>query len=1001
MQFVEGVTLAEHIHGKHAMSLVRKLELMEDLSLGLDYAHNKGVVHRDVKPANLMLDREGVLKIVDFGIAHIGNSNLTLLGTMMGTPNYMSPEQIEGKPVDRRSDVFAVGLVFYELLSYRQAFPGDTIHQVMHAITQREPLPLAQLCPDLASDVMAIVTRAIRKDPARRYQTLGILAADVSRARKRIAPVPETVADQADARAGNTTVVTPTPLRTPRLGTERELLLKRRRERVDSQLAAARSAYEAADYAGALEACEQAALIDQEDPRVLELLERSREQLDRQCQEWLTEARQYAECEDLDRAADLVARALQLDPSSEEARSFEAALAERQRQRQEEQQRRLALNEALKQAETHLAAGHPERALRAAGDALVHDPANSEAHEVMRRAFNLLDERRRLEAQEQAARAAVTQAKEIVSADRWQEAIELLERFTPPLGIVTAALNELRAERIVREQALRETEERRRLEETEAEQRRDAPQRWVARQLDVASKAIDDRQFEDAIEMLQHVEGVSSAAPEVATLLNKARKGQAALASERQRQEHLEDLPAQAATAHAAGQLADELALVGKGLAIAPEEVEAQQLHNATELALERQQALETEAVDKISTARQRFDAGEHAAAIALLDAFASPHPLVAAARMEMGTEAVRAAHIHAERALAERRFDEAFLALQEADAVDSNNAATDALRTRILAERVEAHRQGEILASTIASGESALDAGDISAAMRFADAALVLDATSAAAQRMKDRAVGRQDEARRHAEHDRRAEQAVSDARHQFAAGDTAGALAILEFFPAHAAVSEALSELRAELSAREQRRQQELAERQRRSELIERALTSGQDALNRGDFDAAVRLADETLSLDPGNLPAQLLKVRARARSAETVKRTEQAQRRQEEAKALAADARATLARNEVSAASVKLRDALALDPKNPALIVLDEKVQTAIIEQALLEARELSARSAVEDARRLAADDRLLQAIARLERANGGHRLVAETLDLLRRDLATREQRASGKE
>ena len=164
MEFIEGTTLGELIRTDRTLSLPRKLELIGDLAAGLDYAHNKGVVHRDVKPANVMIDREGVLKILDFGLARVGESGLTQFGSMMGTPNYMSPEQIQGRPVDRRSDIFAVGLLFYELLSCRQAFPGASIHQVLYAITQADPITLSELCPGLDPDLVAIVNKAIEKE---------------------------------------------------------------------------------------------------------------------------------------------------------------------------------------------------------------------------------------------------------------------------------------------------------------------------------------------------------------------------------------------------------------------------------------------------------------------------------------------------------------------------------------------------------------------------------------------------------------------------------------------------------------------------------------------------------------------------------------------------------------------------------------------------------------------------------------------------------------------
>ena len=128
MEYVDGETLAEVIRRRAPLALSRKVELLTDLCEGLAYAHRAGLIHRDVKPSNMVVNREGRLKILDFGIARLADSSVTAAGSMVGTPSYMSPEQIEGQPVDKRSDIFSVGIVCYELLVYRRAFDGE--HQV-------------------------------------------------------------------------------------------------------------------------------------------------------------------------------------------------------------------------------------------------------------------------------------------------------------------------------------------------------------------------------------------------------------------------------------------------------------------------------------------------------------------------------------------------------------------------------------------------------------------------------------------------------------------------------------------------------------------------------------------------------------------------------------------------------------------------------------------------------------------------------------------------------
>ncbi len=176
MEYVRGETLAEKIKRKAELSLRQKLKLLIELCSGLAHAHEAGVIHRDVKPANLMVDQQGRLKIVDFGISRVADAltqvgaQLTQLNMQIGTPGYMSPEQIEGNDVDHRCDIFSVGAVAYELLSGHEAFSGANTKQVERSVLQAQPAPLVSLVADLDPAVADIVTTALEKDPNRRYQ---------------------------------------------------------------------------------------------------------------------------------------------------------------------------------------------------------------------------------------------------------------------------------------------------------------------------------------------------------------------------------------------------------------------------------------------------------------------------------------------------------------------------------------------------------------------------------------------------------------------------------------------------------------------------------------------------------------------------------------------------------------------------------------------------------------------------------------------------------------
>jgi len=170
MEYVEGTGLREYLNRKATFDIGQIVAIMSQLLLALDFAHERGVVHRDVKPANLILTGAGVLKVADFGIARIDTSNLTNAGMVMGTPSYMSPEQCQGKEVDKRSDLFSAGVVLYELLTGEKPFSGS-IEAIAFKICYEEaklPSEVSKLPISPALD--AVVSTAITKDPTARFQ---------------------------------------------------------------------------------------------------------------------------------------------------------------------------------------------------------------------------------------------------------------------------------------------------------------------------------------------------------------------------------------------------------------------------------------------------------------------------------------------------------------------------------------------------------------------------------------------------------------------------------------------------------------------------------------------------------------------------------------------------------------------------------------------------------------------------------------------------------------
>jgi len=169
MEYLEGTDLKQLMR-REKLELRFVVETVAQVADGLGYAHSKGVIHRDVKPANIVITPEKQAKIMDFGIARMGASNLTVKGQLLGTPNYMSPEQIQGKEVDHRADLFSLGVLLYELITGRKPFQGDSLTVVSHRIIYDEYTSPDEYVPDLPPKLIKILEKALQKDPADRYQ---------------------------------------------------------------------------------------------------------------------------------------------------------------------------------------------------------------------------------------------------------------------------------------------------------------------------------------------------------------------------------------------------------------------------------------------------------------------------------------------------------------------------------------------------------------------------------------------------------------------------------------------------------------------------------------------------------------------------------------------------------------------------------------------------------------------------------------------------------------
>ncbi|MFI5342580.1 MAG: serine/threonine-protein kinase, partial [Candidatus Methylomirabilales bacterium] len=171
MEFLAGKDLEAFGKKENLLPWSKVLEICAKVAEALDYAHRHGIVHRDIKPANVMLLEKGEVKVTDFGIARIISTSQTKTGVVMGSPSYMSPEQIAGKKVDGRSDLFSLGVMLYELLTGERPFQGDSIATIMFQITSSPPPPMANFVPKLPPIFQKLAEKTLAKDPAQRFQT--------------------------------------------------------------------------------------------------------------------------------------------------------------------------------------------------------------------------------------------------------------------------------------------------------------------------------------------------------------------------------------------------------------------------------------------------------------------------------------------------------------------------------------------------------------------------------------------------------------------------------------------------------------------------------------------------------------------------------------------------------------------------------------------------------------------------------------------------------------
>ena len=570
MEFISGDSLENLLRAGHKFTLIEKLDIIRQLCLGLGYAHQKGVIHRDVKPANIMVQPDGNIKIVDFGVARLEKtSGNTQTGMVIGTFHYIAPERLLGKSADGRADVWSAGVILYLLLTGRLPFPGDdpdTLHRVV-----REPHePLSNFLTDYPPALDHLVDTSLAKNPADRYETAEEMAADVEAVNEGLRR------DHITQALGNVqalidqeqwTSVRSVLLDLQRISpknTEVKKLLRDVQEKLSRQqktvqlrqlLSDGEEAVLSQRYGEAIDIYNQALEIDPANAELQDKIENARklrEKADKVAQ-LLEQSREARKRSDFTAANQLIDRALQLDERNTDLRNERARII----QDAERVAKERNLRQYSEAARNQLAARQYTDAIQSLRSALEIDPTDGETQQLFQEAIDRQEEQRRRKIIDQ----IVAEITECIASEELDRALTLIQRAQDRLP-GEAVLLQLKAEAgekqqekaarslvekttrdvynilatnphqalAVVQQALEQMPGEARLIALEAKvieqtQKAKAEERR-AQFLKQANALLEAKQFDQAIRILDTAAIECGASPDIASLLNYAQENQ-------------------------------------------------------------------------------------------------------------------------------------------------------------------------------------------------------------------------------------------------------------------------------------------------------------------------------------------------------------------------------------------------------------------------------------------------------------------------------------------
>ena len=594
MELVEGENLEQVIARRAAIPISLKLVYAMQACRAFDYAHKRGIVHRDIKPGNVMVGKDGTVKVVDFGIARVLEASKTQTGMLIGTFAYMSPEQYHGERADERSDIWSLGVLFYELLCYHRPFTGDTPASLMRSICEQDPEPLSKFLADCPAELESIFSKALQKSPSERYQSMEDLLVELDPVSKRLqAQSVAELFDQSRRFVEQSQFTEARDLLRQALQFEsanqqvRSLLekvngeLKRIlvRPKVQQFVEKGHTLLGEGKIQDARIAAESALQLDSSFEPAQELRRVVREELDRAelIAGWLKAAKQRIAEGLPDEAEALVAKVLEVEPANEQA----AALQQQVVQEKAERQKRLRLLERLQYARGLWTRQNYTECIQLLTDLQKEFPEDEEVP-------GLLDTVK--EDQAERREQALLDCKNLLAARRYEECLTRLSNL--------------------QEQFPSDQEIPRLLEEVRKEQRNRRRLQGLAE----ARSALGARRYDEGISLLSVLGQEFPDEQEISALLETAR--------ENQQDHHRQEGIAKARELLAARHYEESIAVLTQLQANFPNEAEIGHL-----LETARRDQAEQQKQQKLAEVRAQLAVQSFDEALTLLDALAAVHP--------------------------------------------------------------------------------------------------------------------------------------------------------------------------------------------------------------------------------------------------------------------------------------------------------------------------------------------------------------------------------------